>query len=94
MPISLFLNKKGNVELRGFTGDFARYEKDITSGKIPCPFKVEFLDTYYSLRKRVGFNAQNRPIYHYPTIKEGRTIHRKPIPLKPSGQPKIPLFQE
>ena len=32
------------VSLIGLRRDFAKYERDIISGKTPCPFEIEFRD--------------------------------------------------
>ncbi len=87
MPLRLKIDRWGQCSLSGLSNDFAKYERDIFSGKIPCPFKVEFKDTQY---RSLKVNAEGADIYE--VIRPGRVVHTGPIPLKPSGEPKIHLF--
>jgi len=93
MALRLHLDSKtGQCTLRGIRPDFARYERDIISGKKPCPFTVVFLDTRY---KRVVSRRDEygRAVLLYKVVKEGEVISRGPVPLAPDGAPKTPLFQ-
>ena len=32
----------GDISISGLTKEYAKYERDLFRGKIPCPFKCEF----------------------------------------------------
>ena len=44
--VRLIVDHWGNAYLSGIRNDFAKYEKDIFKGNIPCPFKLEFKDRH------------------------------------------------
>jgi len=79
------------MEVRGLRNDFAKYERDIISGKIPCPFTVEFRDTRFDMWfVNVGRGGESG--WRYKVLDEGKVVCRQPLPLTPDGKPKIKLF--
>jgi len=46
---------------RGLSKEFAKYERDIMSGKIPCPFSVEFKINGSIIREPILLNPDGRP---------------------------------
>ena len=42
MPLKISRRPDGQTYISGQTKEFAQYEKDIMSGKIPCPFTAVF----------------------------------------------------
>ena len=83
MPLRI-VEKQRQMEVRGLRNDFAKYERDIISGKIPCPFTVEFRDTRFDMWFANG--------WRYKVLDEGKVVCRQPLPLTPDGKPKIKLF--
>ncbi len=62
MTVIFKVDQYGTVKMRGLDNKFARYEKEIISGKRPCPFQVEF-------RGRDGNVVTTNPI---PLTTEGK----------------------
>ena len=79
-------------EVRGLRNDFAKYERDIISGKIPCPFTVEFRDTRFAIMWFVNVERGGESGWRYKVLDEGKVVCRQPLPLTPDGKPKIKLF--
>ena len=76
--------------LSGLKESFARYERDLASGRIACPFTVVFRDSQISWegRKRAGDFITGIP--H--VVEEGSIVTTSCVPLTPDGKPKINLF--
>jgi len=83
MPLKI--TKDGHIS--GQREDFLRYERAIISGKIPCPFTVEFRDSicepYYNNKYKTTY---------YRIKQRGEVVCSTPLPLKPNGRPKVELF--
>lgn len=86
MALRVTIDRSGRCYNVGLRNDFAKYERDVLSGKIPSPFTViEFKDTRYK-------SHPEGLLIYYSIAKDGDVVHKEPIPLTPAGKPKISLF--
>ena len=92
MALQLVTDKRtGQVSLRGQKASFARYERGIMDGSIPCPYRAKFLNTEFAYLGE-SHNEQGWLVINYKVMREGEVVHVGPVPLTPEGKPKIALF--
>lgn len=92
MGLRIVIDRKGAARLAGLKPEFAQYEKEITSGRQPCPFTVEFRDSLIVWESFFHKGTNRR--YKKPTVpKKGLVVANRPIALTPAGKPKIELFR-
>lgn len=66
MAISFKIDRNGRRYVAGISKEFAKYERDIISGKIPCPFKVNTKiqmgnGSTLTINKPVPLNPNGKP---------------------------------
>lgn len=89
--MALKIRRKSGIGyyLSGLKKSFARYERDLASGRIACPFTVVFRDSQLSW----GNFTKDRERADIPhVVEEGSIVTTSCVPLTPDGKPKINLF--
>ena len=89
----MVLKVHADGHLTGQKKEFTRYERDLLSGKIPCPFTVEFLDTEYTTVYTDCTTVWgNRIGKKFVVSKKGKVTYEGMQPLTTDGKPKARLF--
>ncbi len=86
MVLRIKTDRWGQFVIVGQTAAFMKYERDIISGKIPCPYKATFRDSRWESWLGWGGQLCDK------RLSVGKVVHRGPLPLTPDGKSKIHLF--